>query len=244
MKLLVDYWLGKKFLFVTKMNNQIISLENVKKSYFIKDTEFPVLKGIDFDIKKGEFVALMGPSGSGKSTLLNIIGALDKPTSGKYHIQDKLVSDLSSDQLADIRNRYIGFIFQNFNLIPTLSSLDNVALPSFYTEQENYDRAEELLSMVGLEDKFNNKPNELSGGQRQRVAIARSLINNPEFILADEPTGNLDSITGKEIMDLIVSLNKKYGKTILMVTHDPHLATLTHRVIYLKDGRITKEKSV
>jgi len=226
------------------MNSQVISLEEIKKSYFIKENEFPVLKGINFDIKKGEFVALMGPSGSGKSTLLNIIGALDKPTSGKYHIQNKLVSELSSDQLAEIRNQYIGFIFQNFNLIPTLSSLENVALPSFYTGQQNYDRAKELLTMVGLSDKFDNKPNELSGGQRQRVAIARSLINDPEFILADEPTGNLDSITGKEIMDIVLSLNKKYGKTILMVTHDPHLAKLTHRVIYLKDGRVTNEKSI
>jgi len=226
------------------MDNLVISLEEIKKSYFIKENEFPVLKGIDFDIKRGEFVSLMGPSGSGKSTLLNIIGALDKPTSGNYHIQNKLVSTLSSDQLADIRNRYIGFIFQNFNLIPSLSTLENVALPSFYTGQENYDRAKELLTIVGLGDKFNNKPNELSGGQRQRVAIARSLINNPEFILADEPTGNLDSITGKEIMDLVISLNKKYGKTILMVTHDSSLAKLTHRVIYLKDGRVTNEKSV
>jgi len=226
------------------MDSQIISLEEIKKSYFIKENEFPVLKGINFDIKKGEFVALMGPSGSGKSTLLNIIGALDKPTSGKYHIQNKLVSDLSSDQLAEIRNQYIGFIFQNFNLIPSISSLENVALPSFYTGQENYDRAKELLEIVGLKDKFDNNPNELSGGQRQRVAIARSLINNPEFILADEPTGNLDSVTGKEIMELVLSLNKKYGKTILMVTHDPHLAKLTHRVIYLKDGRVTNEKSV
>jgi putative ABC transport system ATP-binding protein len=226
------------------MDNQVISLEEIKKSYFIKENEFPVLKGINFDIKRGEFVALMGPSGSGKSTLLNIIGALDKPTSGNYHIQNKLVSTLSSDQLANIRNLYIGFIFQNFNLIPTLSALENVALPSFYTGQENYDRAKELLTIVGLSDKFNNKPNELSGGQRQRVAIARSLINNPEFILADEPTGNLDSVTGKEIMDLVISLNKKYNKTILMVTHDSSLAKQTHRIIYLKDGRVTNKKSV
>jgi len=226
------------------MKTQIISLEDVKKSYYIKDEEFPILKGINFEIYQGEFVALMGPSGSGKSTLLNIIGALDRPTSGRYKLQDKLVSELSSDQLAEIRNRYIGFIFQNFNLIPTLSSLDNVLLPSFYAQNPNNSRAKELLNMVGLEGKFGNKPNELSGGQRQRVAIARALVNDPEFILADEPTGNLDSKTGKEVMDIILSLNKNYDKTILMVTHDPHLAALTHRVIYLKDGRITKEKSV
>jgi len=226
------------------MKTQIISLEDVKKSYYIKEEEFPILKGINFEIYQGEFVALMGPSGSGKSTLLNIIGALDRPTSGRYKLQDKLVSELSSDQLAEIRNRYIGFIFQNFNLIPTLSSLDNVLLPSFYAQNPNNSRAKELLNMVGLEGKFGNKPNELSGGQRQRVAIARALVNDPEFILADEPTGNLDSKTGKEVMDIILSLNKNYDKTILMVTHDPHLAALTHRVIYLKDGRITKEKSV
>ncbi|KKQ26415.1 MAG: ABC transporter, ATPase subunit [Microgenomates group bacterium GW2011_GWC1_37_12b] len=226
------------------MATLIISLEKITKSYYIKEEEFPVLKGINFDIKKGEFVALMGPSGSGKSTLLNIIGALDKPTGGNYHIQSKLVSDLSSDELADIRNRYIGFIFQNFNLIPTISALENVALPSFYAGALDYDRAKELLTMVGLADRLNNRPNELSGGQRQRVSIARSLINSPEFILADEPTGNLDSKTGKEIMDLILSLKKKYGKTILMVTHDPHLAQITDRIIYLKDGKITDKKSI
>lgn len=226
------------------MATKIISLEDVKKSYFIKSEEFPILKGINFDIEKGEFVSLMGPSGSGKSTLLNIIGALDKPTSGKYFIQEKLVSTLLSDQLADIRNRYIGFIFQNFNLIPTLSALDNVALPSFYAGKLAYERAKELLNMVGLSGRFNNRPNELSGGQRQRVAIARALINDPEFILADEPTGNLDSKTGREIMDLISSLKNKHGKTILMVTHDQHLSKITDRVIYLKDGKITNKKSV
>jgi len=226
------------------MATKIISLEDVKKSYFIKSEEFSILKGINFDIEKGEFVSLMGPSGSGKSTLLNIIGALDKPTSGKYFIQEKLVSTLLSDQLADIRNRYIGFIFQNFNLIPTLSALDNVALPSFYAGKLVYERAKELLNMVGLSGRFNNRPNELSGGQRQRVAIARALINDPEFILADEPTGNLDSKTGREIMDLISSLKNKHGKTILMVTHDQHLSKITDRVIYLKDGKITNKKSV
>ncbi|MBP9820405.1 ABC transporter ATP-binding protein [Candidatus Woesebacteria bacterium] len=220
----------------------MISLKAIKKSYFIKEEEFPILKGVDFDIQQGEFVALMGPSGSGKSTLLNIIGALDKPSGGEYHIQNKLVSELDSDQLAEIRNRYIGFIFQNFNLIPTISALENVALPSFYAGSLDYVRAKELLEMVGLSDRLNNKPNELSGGQRQRVAIARSLINNPEFILADEPTGNLDSKTGKEIMDLIISLKNEYGKTILMVTHDDHLGSIADRVIHLKDGKIMGKK--
>jgi putative ABC transport system ATP-binding protein len=226
------------------MNNQVIFLEDIKKSYYIKEEEFPILKGINLSIKKGEFIALMGPSGSGKSTLLNIIGALDKPTKGRYQIQNELVSNLSNDRLAEIRNKYIGFIFQNFHLIPTLSSLENVSLPSFYSGEENIKKAKSLLTMVGLADQFKKKPNELSGGQRQRVAIARSLINDPEFILADEPTGNLDSKTGKEIMDLILSLKKDHKKTILMVTHDPHLATLADKIIYLKDGRITKEKSI
>lgn len=226
------------------MKNQIITLNEIKKSYYIKDEEFLILKGINFKITKGEFVALMGPSGSGKSTLLNIIGALDKPTYGEYRLQDQVVSELSSDALAEIRNKYIGFIFQNFNLIPTLSSFENVVLPSFYAHNRDVARARELLDLVGLKSRINNKPNELSGGQRQRVAIARALINDPDFILADEPTGNLDSKTGKEIMELILSLNKKQGKTILMVTHDSHLATRTDRVIYLKDGLVTKEKSV
>ena len=220
----------------------MISLTSIKKSYFIKNTEFPILKGIDLSVKNGEFIALMGPSGSGKSTLLNIIGCLDKPTHGEYLIDKKLVSNLSNDELADVRNTYIGFIFQNFNLIPTLSTLDNVALPSFYNGEINYKKAKELLDLVGLSDRLDNKPNELSGGQRQRVAIARSLINDPEFILADEPTGNLDSKTGADIMKLIVSLKKDFGKTILMVTHDSHLAKLTDRVVYLKDGYITNKK--
>jgi len=226
------------------MNKQIVTLKRITKSYYIKEEEFPILKGIDLNIEKGEFVALMGPSGSGKSTLLNIIGALDQPTDGEYVIKDQVVSDLSKDELADIRNKYIGFIFQNFNLIPTISAFENVVLPSFYAHNRNVQKATELLELVGLKDRMDNKPNELSGGQRQRVAIARALINDPEFILADEPTGNLDSKTGKEIMDLILTLHKKQGKTILMVTHDPRLAILTDRVIYLKDGLVTKEKSV
>lgn len=222
----------------------MISLSSIKKSYFIKSTEFPILKGVDLTVQNGEFIGLMGPSGSGKSTLLNIIGCLDKPTSGEYLIDKKVVSNLSKDELADVRNTYIGFIFQNFNLIPTLSTLDNVALPSFYNGEINYKKAKDLLDLVGLSDRYENKPNELSGGQRQRVAIARALINDPQFILADEPTGNLDSKTGADIMKLIISLKKEMGKTILMVTHDSNLSKLTDRVIYLKDGYITNKKSV
>lgn len=226
------------------MGKKVIALSDIKKSYFIGGTEYPILKGIDLSIDEGEFVALMGPSGSGKSTLLNIIGALDKPSSGEYLIQEKLVSKLSSDELADIRNKYIGFIFQNFQLIPNLSVFENVTLPSFYADTEADDVARKLLDQVGLSEQLHKKPNEMSGGQRQRVAIARSLINNPSFILADEPTGNLDSKTGKEILDLILELKNKFGKTILMVTHDQHIADLADRIIYLKDGKVTNKKSV
>lgn len=222
----------------------IISLDKVTKSYFIKNIEYPILKGIDLTVTAGEFVALMGPSGSGKSTLLNIIGALDKPTKGEYLIGNKNVSNLNRDELAQIRNTYIGFIFQNFQLIPTLSSINNVVLPSFYADTHNYGKAKELLTLFGMGDRLDNKPSELSGGQRQRVAIARALINDPDFILADEPTGNLDSKNGAEILKLILSLKKDFGKTILMVTHDPSIARLSDRTIYLKDGIITKSKNI
>lgn len=222
------------------MANGVIELTDIKKSYWIADTEYPILKGINAQIKKGEFVALMGPSGSGKSTLLNILGCLDTPTNGHYNLNSKEVSGLDNDQLAEIRNEFIGFIFQNFNLIGTLSAIDNVSLPTFYAGSESIKRATEVLDQVGLSDRKNNKPNELSGGQRQRVAIARALVNNPDLILADEPTGNLDSKTGLEIMKIIVSLNKKQKKTILMVTHDNNVAKMADRIIKLKDGLIVK----
>jgi len=220
----------------------MITLLKITKSYFIKKEEFTILKGIDLTIKKGEFVALMGPSGSGKSTLLNLIGALDRPTSGEYVLNGKKIDRLSTDELADIRNKEIGFIFQSFQLIPTLSSLENVALPSFYAGNSNYRYARDLLSLVGLEGRFDSRPNELSGGQKQRVAIARALINNPALILADEPTGNLDSKTGEKIMKLILKLKSEYGKTILMVTHDPLLGKLADRTVQLKDGLITRKR--
>lgn len=224
------------------MNNKtVIKLENITKSYFIKNTEYPILRGIDLSIQESEFVALMGPSGSGKSTLLNILGALDQPSGGTYLLTGKKVSDMDKDQLAEIRNKYMGFVFQNFQLIPTLSTLDNVLLPSFYTGNEDVKRAKELLALVGMSERLENKPNELSGGQRQRVAIARSLVNDPELILADEPTGNLDSKNGAEILQLILSLKKDYKKTILMVTHDPQIAKLADRIIILKDGKIAKK---
>jgi len=223
------------------MTNTLLSLKNIIKSYQIKSETYEILKGLDIEIKRGDFVAIMGPSGSGKSTLLNIIGCLDSPTSGLYTLEDKNVSGLSERELAVIRNTYIGFIFQNFNLIPSLSVIDNVLLPSFYLGKEDHKRAEELLSSMGLAERLSFKPNELSGGQKQRVAIARALMNDPSFLLADEPTGALDSKTGKEIMELIVDLNKKEGKTILMVTHDPIIAERAHRIIRLQDGKIVHE---
>ena len=223
------------------MTNTLLSLKNIVKSYQIKSETYEILKGLDIEIKKGDFVAIMGPSGSGKSTLLNIIGCLDSPSSGSYILADKNVSRLSQRELAVIRNTYIGFIFQNFNLIPSLSVFDNVLLPSFYLGKEDHKRAKELLSSMGLSERLSFKPNELSGGQKQRVAIARALMNDPSFLLADEPTGALDSKTGKEIMELIVDLNKKEGKTILMVTHDPLIAERAHRIIRLQDGKIVHE---
>ncbi len=216
----------------------LLSLQDIVKSYQIRSDTYQILRGVQMEIDRGDFVAIMGPSGSGKSTLLNIIGCLDSPTSGNYILDSNIVSTLSPRELATIRNTYIGFIFQNFNLIPSLNVLDNVLLPSFYLGREDRDRALQLLSAMGLSERISFRPNELSGGQKQRVAIARALMNNPAFLLADEPTGALDSKTGKEIMELIVSLNKKEGKTILLVTHDPEVAKKANRIIHLQDGRI------
>jgi putative ABC transport system ATP-binding protein len=220
------------------MTNSVLSLKDIVKSYKIRTDTYEILKGLNLEISNGDFVAIMGPSGSGKSTLLNIIGCLDSPTSGTYTINNKNVSKMTARELATIRNTEVGFIFQNFNLIPSLSVIDNVLLPSFYKGSEDVDRAKELLSLMGLSERMTFKPSELSGGQKQRVAIARALMNNPSFLLADEPTGALDSKTGKEIMDIIVSLNKKENKTILMVTHDQTIAKLAHKIIRIQDGRI------
>jgi len=213
-------------------------LHKIKKSYIAGGQTYDILKGIDLSINEGGFVAIMGPSGSGKSTLLNIIGCLDIATSGTYVLNQKDISLLDKRELATIRNKFIGFIFQNFNLINSLSVLQNVLLPAFYKGDEDINKAMKLLKSVGLEEKANFKPNELSGGQKQRVAIARSLINDPDILLADEPTGALDSKTGKEIMDIIVDLNQKQKKTIIMVTHDKNVASLAHKIINLKDGLI------
>lgn len=217
----------------------MIELSQVRKMYRMGDTEVEALENADVNIGEGEFVAVMGPSGSGKSTLMNMIGALDVPTSGEVKIDDETVSGLSEDELALLRSRKIGFIFQQFNLIPSMNATENVALPMLFRgtgKKERTDRSEELLEKVGLGDRLHHMPSELSGGQRQRVSIARSLANDPEIILADEPTGNLDTETGENIMDLLTELNEE-GKTIVMVTHDEHDAGYADRVIKIVDGK-------
>ena len=221
-------------------NNYICFLEGLTKTFKMGDQDVNVLKGIDLKIKKGEFAAIMGPSGSGKTTLMNIIGCLDTPTSGKYILAGKEVSHLSDDELSIIRNEHIGFIFQSFFLLPYATVIENVLLPSLYVEKDDVDfkkRAKEILKMVGLEDKMKYKPNQLSGGQQQRVAIARSLINDPDLLLADEPTGQLDSATSTEIMNLLKEMNAK-GKTVILITHDQNIAKYADRIITIVDGRI------
>jgi len=218
----------------------VLDIENVSKSYLLGKIEVPVLNDINLTINKGEFAAIMGPSGSGKSTLMNIIGCLDRPTSGKIVIADMDISKLSEIELARIRGKKIGFVFQTFNLIPRLTAQKNVELPMVYQDvpgKMREKRAKELLELLGLSERARHKPAELSGGQRQRVAIARALANEPEIILADEPTGNLDSKTGQEIMQIFDKLHSE-GRTILMVTHDRELADNCDRIIRLKDGKI------
>ena len=224
-------------------SSTIIQLKNIKKSYFLANKEYPILLGISLTIKNGEFVALMGPSGSGKSTLMNIIGCLDVPTGGNFIFYGNDISSFDKDKLAETRNSKIGFIFQTFNLLNRYSALKNVALPSFYAGEENLKVSQEMLVSVGLEDRINHKPNEMSGGQRQRVAIARALMNQPDIILADEPTGNLDSKSAKEVMLVLKKLNQKDKKTIILVTHDNFTASFAKRKIFLKDGLISKNLS-
>ncbi len=225
------------------MSKAVIKLEEVWKIYRMGDVEVNALQGLSLDVKDGEFVAIMGPSGSGKSTAVNMIGCLDVPTRGKILLDSHDISKLSESQLAQIRGKKIGFIFQQFNLIPTLSALENVALPIVFQSVERDKRirkATELLNIVELGNRMNHKPTELSGGQQQRVAIARSLANDPEVILADEPTGNLDSSTGETVMTFLQKLNRKDKKTIIMVTHDNNVAKHADRIEFLKDGKIIK----
>ncbi|MEQ8623501.1 MAG: ABC transporter ATP-binding protein [Vicingaceae bacterium] len=222
----------------------IIEIEKLVRNFKLGKQLIKVLKAISFSINKNEYVALMGPSGSGKSTLMNLIGCLDTPTSGKYVLNQQDVSQLSDDELAEIRNKEIGFVFQTFNLLPRATALDNVALPLIYagfSKKEREERAMEVLNQVGLGDRVKHKPNELSGGQRQRVAVARALVNNPSIILADEPTGNLDSKTSNEIMGLFDAIHKA-GNTIILVTHEEEIALHAQRIIRLKDGDIERDE--
>ena len=218
----------------------MLKLKDIHKSYQQGSQEFPILKGIDLHVKEGDFLAIMGPSGSGKSTLMNIIGCLDKASSGTYHIEGTDVSELSDNQLSDLRNQKIGFVFQNFNLMPKLTACQNVELPLTYMKipkKERRERALEMLRLVGLEERSDFKPMELSGGQKQRVAIARALVTNPRFILGDEPTGALDTKTSVQIMDLFKQFNDE-GKTIVIITHEPEVAQLCKQTVILRDGNI------
>ena len=223
----------------------LIELIEVRKSYRLGELVVPVLKGVSLQVEQGELVSLMGASGSGKSTLMNILGCLDRPTSGQYWLDGREISQLSADQRAMLRNSKLGFVFQSFNLLPRTSALDNVAMPLSYgeanlSEREARQRAQEMLALVGLQDRVHHEPNQLSGGQQQRVAIARSLVNRPQVLLADEPTGNLDSKTSEDILSLFQKLNQEGGITIILVTHDPMVARHGRRTIHIHDGLVVE----
>ncbi len=225
--------------------SHVISVQDLRKTYDMGVTKVHALQGVDINIAENEYVALMGPSGSGKSTLMNLLGCLDTPTSGEYVLAGTNVSTMTDGELADVRNSKIGFVFQTFNLLPRLSALDNVALPLVYagwSKAKREERAAEVLDAVGLGDRIDHKPNELSGGQRQRVAIARALVNRPSIILADEPTGNLDTKTSVEIMSILDRIHK-LGNTVIVVTHEPDIAEHTHRIIRLRDGYVESDEA-
>lgn len=222
----------------------VIVLEDIVKQFIMGDTILQALDHVNFSVEEGDFIAIMGPSGSGKSTMMNILGCLDRPTSGKYYLDGKEVAGLSDDELARTRNAKIGFVFQNFNLLSKITALQNVALPLVYAgvpEEERLERARIALRDVGLEDRVDHKPNELSGGQRQRVAIARALVNNPAIVMADEPTGNLDTKSSYEIMEIFKKLNAM-GKTIVMVTHEPDIGQQTKRILVMRDGHLNSDE--
>jgi putative ABC transport system ATP-binding protein len=225
---------------VDKTMSNVIEARDLSKVYLMGEVEVQALRGVSFTIGRGEIVSIMGPSGSGKSTLMNTLGCLDRPSSGEYILDGESVATLNDDQLADIRNRKVGFVFQSFNLLSRQTAITNVELPLRYSgrTEGRRERAIEALKAVGLEDRMTHRPYELSGGQQQRVAIARALVNNPAIIMADEPTGNLDSKVGKEIMNLLLNLNKESGTTLIIVTHDPVIAEQTQRVIRLRDGEL------
>lgn len=227
-------------------NDCVIEAQGLVKTYIMGEIEVHALRGVDLCLNRGEVVSIMGPSGSGKSTLMNILGCLDRPTEGHYSLDGSLVSDLDDDELAEIRNHKVGFVFQSFNLLGRQSALTNVELPMRYAGVSNgkRKRAIEALESVGLGDRIHHRPNELSGGQQQRVAIARALVNNPAMILADEPTGNLDSKSGDEVMNFLLGLNKEFGTTLIFVTHDPDIAAQTDRIIQLFDGVVTEDRMV
>ena len=224
----------------------LIKTENLWKTYQMGSTEIHAVQGVSIEIQRNEYVAVMGPSGSGKSTLMNLLGCLDTPTNGSYWINGRLVSDMNDDRLASIRNKEIGFVFQTFNLLPRATALHNVELPLIYNgtpAQARLERAKQALQMVDLADRMYHRPNELSGGERQRVAIARALVNHPSLLLADEPTGNLDSQTGQEIMALFERLHQQ-GNTIILVTHEHDIAVHAHRIVHVRDGKVAKDERV